>query len=166
MQLLEEIWPVYEEAFPAEERRSIKQQKAIMKNPCYNLKILHSGVKTAGFIGFWDFSNFLFIEHFAFKKRFRCQGLGTKTLQKIKALFKKKIIIEVEKPETFIAKRRIKFYERLGFKLNNYDYLQPAYNKTQEPVPLLIMSYPEKMDTEDFIKIKDMLYHRVYGISY
>ena len=37
----------------------------------------------------------------------------------------KTVFLEVEEPGTDLARRRIGFYERAGFCLNDFDYIQP-----------------------------------------
>ena len=59
------------------------------------------------------------------------------------------IILEAEAPETEMQKKRIKFYENLGFKVNSYDYTQPSYHNAQS-VPLLVLSFPKALDEKEF----------------
>ena len=74
----------------------------------------------------------------------------------------KDICLEVELPETEKAKRRIAFYERNGFFLNNYEYEQPAYSADKKAVPLLIMTYNKPVSYERFKEIRKELYLHVY----
>jgi hypothetical protein len=59
-------------------------------------------------------------------------------------------------PNTTIDQRRIKFYERTGFKLNQHYYEIPTLKEDQNPLQLLLMSYPTNVsaqDVEEFIKL-------------
>ncbi len=77
----------------------------------------------------------------------------------------KKIVLETERPETDIARRRIRFYERLGFKLNRHNYTQPAYSPEKKPVPMFIMSHPKEITEQEFSAIREKLHKTVYGLE-
>ncbi|MCY6484755.1 GNAT family N-acetyltransferase [Clostridium aestuarii] len=162
MKEFSEIWTIYCESFPEDERRTARQQKEILSNDYYKLKSIYYDNVLAGFYGLWHLEHFIFIEHIAIDKKLRGKGYGSRTIKEIIRKSDKKIILEVEKPKNYEAKKRIEFYEKLGFHLNYYDYEQPAYDETKESVSLMIMSYPNKIATDEFKIIKNELYNRVY----
>ncbi len=88
---------------------------------------------------------------------------GSRTVELIKSTYNKPVILESEHGVTDIQKRRLGFYERLGFKINDYDYIQPSYHGG-EGVPLKILSYPallSKTEFEEFVKItKENVYFK------
>lgn len=129
--------------------------------------------KPAGMFATWNFSDFVFIEHLAVKKECEDKGIGSTILGTLtqNALYNntwkkidKKVILEVERPDTEIAQKRMSFYERQGFRLNKYDYTQPPYSKGKKSVPMYLMSFPEKIDKKEFLRIREKLYKVVYGI--
>ena len=67
-----------------------------------------------------------------------------------------------ELPENELARRRIGFYSRNGFKLNNYPYIQPPMSAGKNPVPLLIMTTGGVLAESEFINMRDILYKNVY----
>ncbi|MMZ64037.1 hypothetical protein D1872_263320 [compost metagenome] len=75
------------------------------------------------------------------------------------------IILEVEPPEEEMARRRIGFYERLGFCLNAFDYVQPPLRQNAEELKLLIMSYPSPLTLQQFKDYRPILYREVYGVE-
>lgn len=137
------------DAFPYEERRSSDAQKRCLTDERFRYFEILDEKEPVGFIALWEFSDYIYIEHIAIDKDKRSGGYGSKTLEKVKELFKKKIILEAEKPVTEQQKKRIKFYERAGFKVNSYDYEQPSYHGG-DGVPLMILSYPEFITEEEF----------------
>lgn len=155
-------WKIYEEAFPEDERRSLSQQIELMKNPLYNFKYLYDFEKLSGFLAYWEFDKFIYLDHFAIERNLRRKGLGEKTLANFLLDQNQNIVLEVEKPETETAKKRIAFYEKLGFFLNEYDYLQPPFSDNKNAVPLFIMSHPSKLSKSNFKIIKETLYKDVY----
>ncbi|SJZ93067.1 GNAT family N-acetyltransferase [Garciella nitratireducens] len=169
MNEFEQIWKIYQESFPKDEKRNLSLQKQILKNPNYHIIPFYKENILVGFMATWELDweldKFIFIEHYAMDKRYRGQGYGEKFLRDFLQKTSKRIVLEVEKPETSIAKRRIQFYQRLGFYCNPFNYVQPSYEQDQQPVPLLLMTYPDPVSKEIFQHIKDKLYREVYGTS-
>ncbi len=164
MKNFEEAWKIYEEAFPEDERRSLPQQMELLDNPLYHFLPLRYDCALAGFIAWWDLDGFVFIDHFAIDAKLRGKGLGGKFLVDFLAQQSLEAVLEVEKPSSMEAKKRIAFYERLGFHLNEYDYLQPPFSKDKKSVPLLLMSHPSRLDKKSFEKTKSELYKKVYSV--
>ena len=158
------VWEIFKYSFPEDERRSFEEQKKLLKNPLYNFNTIYDCDLFIGFVAFWSFNDFIFIEHLAVDKNFRGKGYGGKIVKDIISRYDKIIILEVEKPMTSEAVRRISFYKNLGFHLNKYDYLQPALSENKNSVPLFLMSYPKNINKEDFITIKTLLYKTVYDL--
>lgn len=151
------IYKIMEESFPEDERRPYDEQKALLLDSRYSI----SG-ENGGFIATWEFDDFIFIEHFAVDKNMRNSGLGSRMLKEFLETSKKPVCLEVEPPDTEMAKRRIGFYERNGFFLNEYDYFQPPISKGKKIVPLMIMTSGEKVTKEAFERIRDTLYKEIY----
>lgn len=164
MKDFERAWEMYEEAFPEDERRSLSQQVDLLDNPLYHFDCLHDGEEVAGFIAWWSLSGFVFIDHFAMDRKKRGKGLGQSFLRDFLSKRGPAAVLEVERPWSATAKKRIAFYERLGFHLNEYDYLQPPFSKDKRPVPLFIMSSPSELGRESFEKVRLELYERVYSV--
>lgn len=157
-----QIWNIYEEAFPEDERRSLEQQKEILKNTRYELRPLYDKHRILGFIATWDLDDFIFIEHYAIFNKCRGQGYGTTFLKSFLEEADKNVVLEAEKPVNIIANKRIEFYQDLGFYCNPFDYIQPPYEEGKESVPLLILTYPDAIDKEMFSRIRKRLYKEVY----
>ena len=148
-------WKLYEDAFPLEERRSLSAQVSILKKDNYNFDVLNDGKQFIGFILWWDFETYRYIDHFATVKTQRNKGFGKLILTQFMSNNEKPILLEVDLPTSLINKRRIKFYERLGYKLNQHYYEIPQIEEDQAPFQLLIMSYPNpiySVDLEQFVK--------------
>ena len=154
-----EIWKIYEYSFPKDERRTLEKQTQTFKKTEYKLFAVYEA-ELIGFIAIWEFEEFRFIEHIAIKKEQRNKGLGTKLMKEF--LDSKIVVLEVERPNTEIDKRRIEFYKRLGFKLNTYDYIQPPYEEGKNPVPLYLMTHPKEITEQEFSKMKEKLFKTVY----
>jgi len=140
-----EAWKLYELSFPADERRLLTLQKELFKLSNYHFEIVLQQKNFIGFILWWDFDDFRFIEHIATTASIRGKGLGAKIITRFQQENTKAIILEVDLPKDDLSHRRIHFYERLGFKLNHHPYQQPALNPYSKPVSLKLMSYPQTL---------------------
>ena len=136
-------------AFPYEERRDYSDQKECLENKYFNFFEIYDDDLAVGFTALWVFENFVFIEHIAIDENKRGGGYGSKAIELIKEKYNKPLILEAEAPVTEQQIKRIKFYNRLGFNVNSFNYTQPSYHGG-EGVPLLILSYPSKLTDEEF----------------
>ena len=128
-QEFKDAWEIYESSFPLDERRNLGFQKELIKNKQYNFFIVTKDNILVAIITDWNFGDFLFMEHLAVNKDLRGKGIGTELLKEYLSKNKQKIVLEVERPENEITAKRIEFYEKIGFKPNDFDYIQPPYGK-------------------------------------
>lgn len=157
------MYSIMEKSFSEDEYRPYDEQKALLKNNFYNLYVAKEAPDCiSAFIALWNFKDFVFIEHFAVDIAFRNQGYGSRILNEVKEKTNKIICLEVELPNTEITKRRVGFYERNGFYLNSYPYMQPPISAGKNQVPLMIMTSDRNIDIKEFNGIKECLYKNVY----
>lgn len=162
----DKIYSIMEASFPPDERRTYEEQKALLNHPLYRIYVWTDVDKEiSAFITVWCFEAFTFVEHFAVNPKDRNLGIGAAMLGEIKTVLSGLICLEVELPDTEIARRRIGFYERNGFKMNDYPYMQPAYSTSKNPVPLRIMTSEKCILEDEFQEMKERLYLEVYHVS-
>ena len=145
----QKAWKLYEDAFPFEERRLLDDQSYVLQNDSYHFDVLIDKDQFIGFILWWNFDTHRYIDHFATAVEQRNKGIGKLILNKFMDRDDKSMILEVELPTSNINERSIKFYERLGFKLNQHHYEIPPITKDQPPLQLLLMSYPNILSEKD-----------------
>ncbi len=162
----DDIYTLMETSFPPDERRKCEGQAALFDDEKYRIYTVKDdgGKRVLGFFAIWEFEKWLYIEHFAVSPTQRGKGLGSRMLAELTAMTDKKICLEVELPENEIAERRISFYERNGFKLNRYEYVQPAMEEGKKAVPLYIMTYGGGINETEFNDIRGKLYRYVYKV--
>ncbi len=152
-----------EKSFPNIERRSREGQKEIFDDDLYKVYGVKDNIgNVVGFIATWEFDKFNFIEHFAVDASLRGNGMGTRLLKEYIQNSNKPIYLEVEYPNDDICIRRIDFYKRLGFNLNEFEYLQLPLQIGNELLPLKIMTYPSKVSNDKFIYFRKNVYEKVY----
>lgn len=159
-----DAWRIYKSSFPADERRPTSKQKKLFACPLYNFYSICEKNILLGIVSEWNLKDFLLIEHLAIKEGYRGTGRGTYLLKE-HINNKNKVIVEVERPKNNISKKRIRFYEKIGFKLNKFGYMQPPYGKGKKAVKMFLMSYPREINKSEFQLIRKKLHKTVYGLS-
>lgn len=155
------------ESFPAEERRDDEMQRHYTDhNPSFTAYLIMDDELYVGIITIWKLNGFHYIEHLATSPDVRNKGYGKMIMQTLLEDFKDaRIILEVERPEDELSKRRIGFYERNGFKLCLKPYMQPPYRSNGTPIPMYVMFSGGETIDDDFDKIKSEIYSKVYSVN-
>ncbi len=161
------MYKIMEESFPIDEYRPYEDQKNLLKNDNYCIYALqdNDNQNIKAFITLWRFDDFAFIEHFAVDAKYRGGGIGSSLLQEVIKSLKCRVCLEVEPPIDALCKKRIKFYKKNGFHLNDYSYIQPPVSKGRKELQLLIMTSHSKVLKNDFENLKRVLYKHVYNIE-
>ena len=153
-------------SFPSEEYRPLAQLREYTDNcPNFVNNLIVDEGEPVGFITYWDFGRFYYVEHFATHPGMRNSGYGKRTLELLCKLLTRPIVLEVERPDNETAQRRIGFYQRQGFKLWQKDYFQPPYKEGDGFLPMYIMVYGELDEDSDFGEVKRTLHTHVYGLA-
>ena len=162
------IKEIYFNSFPPEERRSWDSINHLLSqnNSPYNIDIILCDGEVAGFISWWQFLDFCYIEHFAIKQSMRGMRIGTKAISQFTETKNMPIVLEVELPNSGeMAQRRIAFYAQNGFTAHpHFEYIQPSYGAGLPPVPLMLMTAntPSSIDLNN---ISQQLHSVVYGVK-
>lgn len=159
----DKVFDIMKESFPKNEYRPYEQQKALLNNNNYTIyaKYAENG-NIIAFIAVWHLRGYAFVEHFAVNSHYRNGGIGSKVITELKTVVEQPICLEVEKPDTLMAKRRIAFYEKQGFFYHDFYYEQPALALGQQPLVLAIMTTPNPVEIGEFQKITQLLRSTVY----
>ncbi len=161
---------LYEQAFPADERRKTSDLVNVMASRKeFTVIEATAGNVFLGFFSFWVFSDcgFAYGEHFAIEPEARNGGIGAKFLNHIIDSVGLPLIIEVEPDETPIARRRVAFYERAGLAIwRDVDYVQPAYGQGKAPLPLKLMTTSGFTSDQQVCEAAKVIRKRVYGVDW
>ncbi len=136
---------LYEAAFPVEERRPYADEEqfaAFMRdNGLSALAVKGEAGSFLGFLTYWTFPGFIYVEHFAIADDMRGMGLGSRMLSWLKGNVSPCVLLEVELPLTEEARQRVAFYERAGFRMHSATrYLQPPYAGGLPAVEMALMT--------------------------
>ena len=156
---------LYIKAFPPEERRDFDTICVLLRSSePFGMSLLCDTDVPVGFITYWRWSQFTYIEHFAVSPASRGHGYGAAALSLFSTDVVQPIVLEVELPLDEMARRRIAFYERAGFTLCPRRYIQPPYSDRLPPVELRLMSYGGDLD-HAFEGVRDRIHREVYGVE-
>ncbi len=166
----DEMYPMamrlYRRSFPYCEQREPMHQKKLMEHTDYHFELIYDDDEWVGLIALWQTDEFTYIEHFCILPEKRNHRYGEKTLALLcESTEEKKIILEIDPPVDDISVRRRGFYERCGYKVNGFSHIQPTYHRDGENVPLVIMSYPEKLTQKEYDDFYDYMLTTIFEIK-
>lgn len=162
---LEFVERLYIESFPPDERRPVLEMNHLIEEDGkFNVHLLTNEEEARiGFVAYWTFDTFIFLEHFAISPEHRNGGNGSKAIKAFIENIALPLIGEIELPETSdLALRRLSFYEKLGFRAWDIAYRQPPYIEGGESIPMLLITYGNIDMSNEFDAVKNKLYTEVY----
>lgn len=159
----DKIFSMIQDNFTDDEHRNFDQQKSLLSNELYKIKVANENEEIKAFVAFWTFQKFIYIEHLAVDKSCQGTGIGTELLKELLRDTDKMIVLEVQPSKDENSKRRIKFYKNNGFYYNDYEYLQPAYSEDKNDVELKILTSNREINDEEFNEVVNYLYKYVYN---
>ena len=158
----DQFYTILTDSFPPDELRSRDEHEALLARPDYTVYAHYDRGELIAFLTVWETESLAFIEHFAVGKCHRNRGLGAKLLEQLKKQLGKPLCLEAELPNSPLAERRLAFYERNGFLINQFPYMQPALEPGKQPVPLYLLTTGKTLDGDTFRTVKRFLYTVVY----
>ena len=140
-------WRLYLDSFPTHERRDLTAHERAMRDPHFYCKVAVDGDVFVGILFYWRWPGLLFVEHLAIDPALRGMNYGSVVLQAlIDQAGNDLIVLEIDPPVDEISQRRLRFYERLGFVMNTYDYKHPSYHSIPHWHSLRLLSYGRAAD--------------------
>ncbi|MFR9625954.1 MAG: GNAT family N-acetyltransferase [Rikenellaceae bacterium] len=108
------------------------------------------GDECVGVVGYWLFGgDMLFVEHIAISPQRRGGGIGGVVMEYLKEQGCE-VILEIEQVVDDLTSARQRFYERVGFVINEYNHSQPPFREGDLWLPLVVMSYPQPLSAERY----------------
>ncbi|WP_455591296.1 GNAT family N-acetyltransferase [Bacteroides sp.] len=157
---LDRLIPLYEESFPAEERREIGQLKRMIETqPAMYFNAVECDGELSGLFVYWELGDFYYLEHLAVYPEMRNKKIGQQVLDYVAAHLKGLRLLEVEPTTDEMTTRRVNYYRRNGYEVLDKEYVQPSYHAHEDACPLWIMGNEETSRLPEFIeRIKKEVY--------
>lgn len=165
--LLDKIESTYTGSFPPDERRPFPLLRCLIdEQDLFAIGALLQNETYIGFLSYWDFETFRYVEHFAVDPLARGGGLGGKCLNLFLSQSDKPVVLEVELPEDEMSRRRIGFYERHGFVLCQHPYYQPSYyGEFDVRLEMRLMTWGNLDINSSFVDCVSRIHPAVYGVK-
>lgn len=140
---------IYNGSFPIFERRTMDDQIKALEDENYHFEVIYDKEEIVGILLYWDMGRYKYIEHFAIDSKLRGKNYGSRMLKEF-CDHNKNVILEIDPPIDEISIKRLNFYLKLGFKLQDFDYTHPSYRKGCKRHSLKIMTFNHNMLKEDY----------------
>lgn len=143
---------LYRTSFPIFEQRSAIQQAEAFQNEQYKLLAFTENDTFLGFISYWKFETYCYVEHFAVNADLRGKGYGSDLLQAFIRSTSKIVLLEIDPITDNISEARLRFYKRCGFYENPYPHKHPAYRNEYQPHSLIVLTTEREISKEEYQK--------------
>lgn len=153
-------------SFPTEEYRPLAELRSQTDHTAiFHNNIIRENNLPVGILTYWEFPSFVFVEHLAICPNLHGNGYGSRALSCLCGEMNRPIVLEVERPDTPTARRRVDFYSRNGFVLWPNEYRQPPYRQGDDFIAMRLMAWGEIDAIRDYEMVKTQIYSAVYGFS-
>lgn len=141
---------LYACSFPLFEQRTEEQQRTAFDNPNYHLVAYEATGILVGFISYWEFYDYLYIEHFAINARMRGKGYGSDILRSFIRSTGKIVLLEIDPVTDSVSEARLRFYKKCGFHENPYSHKHPPYRAEYQPHPLVVLTTQRTISEQEY----------------
>lgn len=145
----QQVWEIYRTSFPLREQRTYTHQSTAFKSPLYHMDAYLQDGEVAGFIDYWIFPDYAYIEHYAMAETARGKGYGTHILQDfLTRMAGRTVVLEIDPVVDEISTRRLHFYQNLGFQESPFRHDCHAYQPDEEEGELWVLTWPATVDCD------------------
>jgi len=153
-------WELYLESFPLEERRTLDEQIKLLDEKDYRMLCYIDNDILLSIVFYWKISSYTYLEHFAVNSNLRGKSYGSKILENF-IKDNKNIVLEIEEISDDISKKRLKFYKKFEFQLNEHKHYQVPFRKGEKELKLLLMTHKKVLKKDEYkdlyMKMKESL---------
>ncbi len=161
--LFQKAMALYKISFPLHEQRKLDSQIKIMNNKEYRFYLIYDEKDWIGIILCWETDSFIYVEHFCIFPEMRNKKYGQKALEHLNKKGKM-VILEIDPPIDEISVHRKAFYERAGYKANDFGHIHPPYQEKFHGHRLIVMSYPEPLSKTEYDAFNQYLRNQVMEV--
>lgn len=140
---------LYAKSFPIFEQRTDVKQQIAFNNINYRLSGFSDNDLFIGFISYWEFDSYIYIEHFAINDELRGRGFGSQVLGIFRQSTNKIVLLEIDPVVDEISRARLSFYKNNGFIEKTYAHNHPPYRDGYEAHQLIILTTHRQITDEE-----------------
>ncbi|MBC5995176.1 GNAT family N-acetyltransferase [Romboutsia ilealis] len=151
-----DVWNIYTSSFPIFEQRTLENQIEALKDDRYNCIVICDEGLVVGILLYWEFDKYKYIEHLAISSELRGKNYGSRILEKF-CDDNSIIILEIDPPIDEIGIKRLRFYSKIGFILQEFNHVHPPYRKGYEGHSLKVMCYNKNLEKYEYDVFNEFL---------
>jgi GNAT superfamily N-acetyltransferase len=151
--------------FPSKEVKEYKYLKSTYEQGVVHVLVEKKEDTIIAVLSYIFVKDYVFIDYFAVVEKYQGKRYGEKMLSYFKDYINKPILLEVELPADETTKRRISFYQRHGFVVNEHTYVVPPVRSLKQSLIFLLVSYPKAISIMEFEGIYPDILKTVYEIE-
>lgn len=141
---------LYINSFPIFEQRTEAQQNRAFLQPEYHLAGYMEEDQWVGFISYWEFDSYIYIEHFAIDNLLRGKSYGSRVLKTFVEQKGKTVLLEIDPIVDEVSAARLRFYSHCGFQTNPFPHRHPAYREEFQPHSLVVLTAPKAISQKEY----------------
>lgn len=143
---------LYQKSFPIFEQRTLTQQLTAFEADQYHLTAFQDQQEQfLGFISYWEFESYIYIEHFAINNALRGKGYGSLILREFIADNRPKItLLEIDPIVDEVSAARLRFYQQSAMHANPYPHTHPAYRPTYQDHSLIVLTSQREITQQEY----------------
>lgn len=154
---------VYSVSFPIYEQRTSEQHKKALASSNYIVQCYEREGAFLGFVVYWIFADYIYIEHLAIHPEQRGKSFGSLILKQFIAQHKLRVLLEIDPLNDCKSIKRYEFYKKVGFIMNEHIHTHPAYREGYEDHELLVLTTQEKITEYEYSRFYTDLKYVVMG---
>ena len=137
------LWMIYTTSFPEDERRSFLEHELLLDDSRFHFGAICDEGLPVGLASYWELHDMLFVEHLAIAPEHRSAGYGGRALEHLQYYADRMIVLDVApEDDSPDAARRVRFYERHGFRYCRRSVELPTYTLAKPAVSHLMVWAP------------------------
>lgn len=148
------LYPVFKEvyntSFPIFEQRTENQQMDAFGSESYRLDCYMDEDCFVGFIAYWVFTHYIYVEHFAIHPSLRGQGKGGFILSDVISRTDQRIVLEIDPVVDEVSAARLHFYRSYGFSENPFSHIHPPYREGYSGHNLIVLTTGGQMTKAEY----------------
>lgn len=151
-----DLMKIYRKSFPLYEQINAMNQLEVLKDENYYCTAICENKNLIGLLFYWNIDKYIYIEHLAISPKLRGKSYGSKI---IKEFCKKDatIILEIDTPCEDISIKRLRFYSKLGFVIQDFSHLPPSYRNGFRSQRLKIMCFNKNLTDDEYDEFYSLL---------
>jgi len=156
----EKAWQIYEESFPIEEKRTLQEQIKLFDKENFRMLCYVQEEVVLSILFYWKIDSYTYLEHFAVNSILRGRSYGSKILQEF-INNNQNIILEIEPVVDEMTQKRLDFYKRFDFKVNNHLHFQVPFRKDEKKLKLTFLSHKKVLSADQYTTLYQMMLQKM-----